>query len=68
VEPRPGGGSVVPHRMALSGPLAVPIARLFGRALGVFAEPRAVAALVRLAERASGIDCPDALPPRSAAP
>ena len=46
----PGGGSRITHRMSLSGPLAAPIARLFGRPLGVSASPEAVAAVARLAE------------------
>jgi hypothetical protein len=47
VAPAPGGapGSVVTHRMSLSGPLARPIARLFGGALAVFATEEAVSAL-----------------------
>ena len=46
----PGGGSRITHRMSLSGPLAAPIARFFGRPLGVSASPEAVAAVARLAE------------------
>jgi uncharacterized protein YndB with AHSA1/START domain len=50
--PLPGGGCRVTHRMALSGPLAAPIAALFGRPLGVFGTPAAVEA-VAAAARAS---------------
>lgn len=49
--PAPGaGGSRIVHRVRLSGPLAAPIARLFGRALGVSATPQAVAAVIALAD------------------
>jgi hypothetical protein len=44
------GRSRLTHRVALSGPLAGPIARFFGRPLGVSASPEAIAAVVRLAE------------------
>ncbi len=46
VVPAPGGGSTVTHRMWLTGPLAHPIGRLFGGALGVFAGPEAMDRLV----------------------
>ena len=36
------GGSTVTHRMWLTGPLAAPIGRLFGGALGVFAGAEAM--------------------------
>ncbi|MDP9401297.1 MAG: SRPBCC family protein [Actinomycetota bacterium] len=49
VVPRPGSGSVVTHRMRVTGPLARPIARLFGGALGVFAGEESTRAVVRLA-------------------
>ena len=52
VEPLSGGGSRLTHRVSLSGPLAAPIARFFGRPLGVSASPEAVAAVARLAEAA----------------
>jgi uncharacterized protein YndB with AHSA1/START domain len=42
VAPAPGGGSTVTHRMWLTGPLARPIGRLFGGALGVFAGEEAM--------------------------
>jgi uncharacterized protein YndB with AHSA1/START domain len=45
VAPAPGGGSDVTHRMWLTGPLAGPIGRLFGGALGVFATDAAVRSL-----------------------
>ena len=45
VAPAEGGGSVVTHRMRLTGPLAAPIGRLFGGALGAFAAPPALEAL-----------------------
>lgn len=51
LEPLEGGRSRLTHRVALSGPLAAPIARRFGRALGVSASPEALAAVIRLAER-----------------
>jgi uncharacterized protein YndB with AHSA1/START domain len=50
VEPAPGGGSRITHRMGLSGALAAPIGLLFGRVLGVSASPEAVQAVARLAE------------------
>ena len=46
---RPGGGSTLTHRMRLTGPLARPIARLFGGALGVSAGEEATRAVARLA-------------------
>jgi uncharacterized protein YndB with AHSA1/START domain len=46
---RPGGGSRLTHRMALSGPLAAPIAALFGRPLGVFGTPVAARAVAGVA-------------------
>ncbi len=52
VAPGPGGGSRLTHRMSLSGPLAAPIAALFGGPLGVFgtqAAARAVAEAARAA-------------------
>lgn len=45
VAPAARGGSVVTHRMRLTGPLAAPIGRLFGGALGAFAAPPALEAL-----------------------
>jgi len=54
VAPAAGGGSTITHRMALSGPLAAPIGRLFGRVLGVSASAEAVAAVARLAEAGMG--------------
>jgi uncharacterized protein YndB with AHSA1/START domain len=48
------GGSLVTHRLTLTGPLARPIGRLLGRPLGAFATPDALAALAdALAARAS---------------
>jgi len=52
VEPRPGGGSRLTHRVRLSGPLAGLIARFFAAPLGVSAGSEAVTAVVRLAEQA----------------
>ncbi len=43
--PAAHGGSVVTHRMRLTGPLAAPIGRLLGGALGAFAAPPALEAL-----------------------
>ncbi|MDP9376799.1 MAG: SRPBCC family protein [Actinomycetota bacterium] len=43
--PITGGGSLLTHRMRLTGPLARPIGRLLGGALGVFATPAALTAL-----------------------
>lgn len=45
VMPTEHGGSAVTHRMWLSGPLAVPIRALFGRALSGFATEEALLAL-----------------------
>ena len=45
LDPLPGGGSRVTHRMRLSGPMARPIGRLLGRALGAFATPAALSVL-----------------------
>ena len=45
LEPLVGGGSRVTHRMRLSGPMARPIGRLLGRALGAFATPAALSVL-----------------------
>lgn len=45
VAPAARGGSVVTHRMRLTGPLAAPIGRLFGGPLGAFAAPAALDAL-----------------------
>jgi hypothetical protein len=45
LQPLEGGGSRVTHRMRLSGPMARPIGRLLGRALGAFATPAALSVL-----------------------
>ena len=50
VEPLPGGGSRITHRMSLSGPLARPLARVLGGMLAVSASPEALRAVARLAE------------------
>ncbi len=50
VEPLPGGGSRITHRMSLSGALALPLSLTLGRMLGVSATQEAVAAVAKLAE------------------
>ncbi len=49
VVPLPGGACRLTHRMALSGPLAGPIAALFGRPLGVFGSEGAARAVAEAA-------------------
>lgn len=56
VVPASGGGSLVTHRMRLTGPLAAPIGRLLGRALGSFATPSALAALADVLGASVGPD------------
>lgn len=58
IAPLLGGGSRVTHRLRLTGPLAYPIARWLGTALGVFATPAALAALS--AELVAAPPAPDA--------
>jgi len=61
LSPAPGGeGTRLVHRVRLSGPLAAPIARFFGRPLGVSATPEAVAAVLALADDglAPAVDSP----------
>ena len=48
VQPLPDGGSLVTHRLRLTGPLARPIGRLLGRPLGAFAGPVALEALAKV--------------------
>lgn len=48
LQPLAGGGSLVTHRMRLTGPMALPIGWLLGRALGAFATPAALAAFAAL--------------------
>lgn len=50
VEPLPGGGARITHRMGLTGALALPIGKTLGKMLGVSATLPAVAAVARLAE------------------
>ena len=45
LEPLADGGSLVTHRLRLTGPLGRPIGRLLGRPLGAFATPAALGAL-----------------------